>query len=250
MATRISEVPAIQEFLARGLITEVLRVVKAGKEATVYCCRAGRFIDADIVAAKVYSDASERSFKNSAIYQQGRMVVNRKTGKLDMRSARACRKKSRYGRRVSSAMWCGGEYETLELLHAAGADVPRPLAQGQNAILMEFIGDEENCAPQLNHMRLEPEEARKVLARVTHNIETFLGCNRVHADLSAFNILYWEGSLKIIDFPQAVDPRFNPSAYQLLVRDVDNVCSHFARYGASAPGLAGSLWSRFLRAEL
>jgi RIO kinase 1 len=243
MATRIFEVPAIRDFLDRGLITEVLRVAKAGKEATVYCCRAGRAIDADLVALKAYCEAGRRDFKNSAIYQQGRVV-------LDARSARACRKKTKHGRKVSAGMWCGNEYETLKLLHDAGADVPRPLASGPGAILMEFVGDEENVAPQLKQVRLDPERARAAFLRVTHNIETFLACNRVHADLSAFNILYWRGEVKVIDFPQAVDPRVNRNAFRLLVRDVENVCNHFARYGVSAPGLAANLWSRFLRAEL
>jgi len=243
MATRISEIPAIQDFLDRGLITEVLRVAKAGKEATVFCCRAGRSIDAELVALKAYCDTGRRDFRDAAIYQQGRAI-------LDERSARACRKKTRHGRKVAAGMWCGYEYETLRKLHDAGADVPRPLASGPGAILMEFVGDEEEAAPQLKGVRLDPERARAAFLRVTHNIETFLSCNRVHADLSAFNILYWQEGVKIIDFPQAVDPRSNRNAFQLLVRDIENVCGYFARYGVSAPGLAGSLWSRFLRAEL
>ena len=55
-------------------------------------------------------------------------------------------------------------------------------------------------------MQLEQSEAQALFERLLQNLEIMLGCQRVHADLSAYNVLYWEGQLKIIDFPQAVDP--------------------------------------------
>jgi RIO kinase 1 len=56
----------------------------------------------------------------------------------------------------------------------------------------------------------------------------------VHADLSGFNLLYGPDGLVAIDFPQAVDARFNPNALSLLGRDIDNVCRFFSRYGVQA----------------
>ena len=84
------------------------------------------------------------------------------------------------------------------------------------------------------------------------NIELFLAHVCVHADLSPFNILYWNGGIRIIDFPQSVDPRFNANAFALLNRDLDNICQFFARHGvrAEAGSIASNLWRRFLRAEL
>ena len=78
-----------------------------------------------------------------------------------------------------------------------------------------------------------------------------LACHRVHADFSAYNILYWEGQFKIIDFPQAVDPRRNPDAMELFLRDVERLCQYFPRYHIvqDAPSLADGLWSQFLRAN-
>jgi len=52
-----------------------------------------------------------------------------------------------------------------------------------------------------------------------------------HGDLSAFNLLWWEGELVFIDFPQAVDLATNPSGLDFLHRDVLNVCRWFARRG-------------------
>ena len=84
------------------------------------------------------------------------------------------------------------------------------------------------------------------------NIELMLRNNVIHGDPSPFNVLYVDGNVKLIDFPQAIDARTNPSAYALLSRDVGNVCDHFAKYAirADAGRIAGRLWSRFLRAEL
>jgi RIO kinase 1 len=70
------------------------------------------------------------------------------------------------------------------------------------------------------------------------NIELMLACDRVHGDLSAYNVLYaGPGEIRIIDFPQAVDARFNSNALMLLERDIGNICAY-------------SLWSRYLRSEL
>jgi serine/threonine-protein kinase RIO1 len=80
-----------------------------------------------------------------------------------------------------------------------------------------------------------------------HNLEIMLACERVHADLSAYNVLYWEGAFKIIDFPQAVDPRRNADALAFFTRDVERLCQYFTRYAITPDPrrLARDLWSRY-----
>src|SRR5436305_7994656 len=51
----------------------------------------------------------------------------------------------------------------------------------------------------------------------------------VHGDLSAYNLLYWEGKLTLIDFPQGTSSHANQSAHVILHRDVQRVCEYFAR---------------------
>jgi RIO kinase 1 len=144
----------------------------------------------------------------------------------------------------------GEEYATLRLLHAAGAAVPRPLARAGQAILMEYVGDAEVPAPPLYRVELTAEEARPPFARLMGEIALWLARRRVHGDRSAYNLLYWQGRLTAIDFPQAADPRANPHADALLARDVDNVRRCVARYGVAADAgrLAADLWRRFLLA--
>jgi RIO kinase 1 len=55
----------------------------------------------------------------------------------------------------------------------------------------------------------------------------------VHADLSAYNLLWWEGRLVLIDLPQAVEFTTNTDAYDLLHRDLANVGEWFDRHGAA-----------------
>ncbi len=45
-----------------------------------------------------------------------------------------------------------------------------------------------------------------------------------------------KGKARIIDFPQVVDPRFNPNALALLTRDIENICRYAARYGLERDG--------------
>src|SRR5260370_27769326 len=86
---------ALDYFFAGGMISEVLYTVKSGKEATVYCCQAQPSMDADLLAAKVYRPRTNRSFKNDAIYQEGRVIKNEQV-------PRALENKTRFGRERSS----------------------------------------------------------------------------------------------------------------------------------------------------
>lgn len=234
-----------EPFLTEGLITEVVRTVKSGKEATVYCCRGGSDTGAELVAVKVYRSREHRNFKNDVMYQEGRVILNGHT-------ARAVKKKTRFGRLAGAAMWTCYEFEALKILYKAGADVPRPYVQRGDAILIEYLGDLQGPAPLLQNVELEPAEVSPLFEKILANVELFLKLNFVHGDLSAFNILYWEGQLKIIDFPQVVDPRFNSHAFMLLKRDLENICNYWARYGVQADSaqIAQSLWHRFKNSQL
>jgi RIO kinase 1 len=130
--------------------------------------------------------------------------------------------------------------------------VPRPLRGSAFCILMEFVGGERGPAPQLRDVELGAAEAREVFERLIWNVELFLANDLVHADLSAFNVLYHEGRATIIDFPQAVDARTNRNSYEFLRRDLANLARHFARYGVTADPdrLADDLWHRYLFAKL
>jgi RIO kinase 1 len=233
-------------FYDEQLITDVLARVKGGKEANVYCCHAFAGLGVELIAAKIYRPRMLRNLRNDSLYREGRSVID-ESGKVvrDERALHAVRKGSTYGKELSHVSWLGHEYHTLEVLFQAGADVPRPLASGPNTILMEYLGEVYNPAPTLHEVRLSGQaEARRIYERLIHNVDLMLSSNLVHGDLSAFNVLYWDGEFRIIDFPQAIDPRDNRNSFAIFRRDVARLCQYFERYGiVSRPdSLARHMW--------
>ena len=229
---------SLEPFFADGLIVEVVGIIRQGKEANVYCCRGSRWSGHEYVAAKVYRALNQRGLRHDAEYQQGRDRGLRGTDK------RALANKSRQGRFVQSVVWVRSEFDTLKLLHAAGADVPQPISCADSALLMELIGHGTDAAPVLARVAMAPEDSRKCLRQIIQNIALWLRCDRVHGDLSAYNILYHDGRTVAIDFPQAVDPRFNHNARRLFERDLENICSHFVRSGLNLDSrqIAHEVW--------
>ncbi|HLO13788.1 MAG TPA: RIO1 family regulatory kinase/ATPase, partial [Anaerolineales bacterium] len=132
-----------------------------------------------------------------------------------------------------------------EMLQDAGADVPKPYAMEKNAILMDYIGDLDLAAPTLNTVTLDPDEVQPLFERVIRNIDLLLSNQRIHGDLSAYNILYWDGDITLIDFPQVVPPEGNPAAWSIFLRDVTRICQYFASQGLkrNAHKLATDLWT-------
>jgi RIO kinase 1 len=229
-------------------IADVLRQVKGGKEASVYLCTAQQSVhhSQPYLAAKVYRPRMLRNLRKDHLYREGRANLDIE-GRIILNDGmlHAMQKKSAYGQELLHTSWIGHEFKTMQILHAAGVDVPTPYASASNAILMDYIGHPDLSAPTLNTVRLDPEEARRLLDRVLWNIDRMLAQGRVHGDLSAYNILYWEGQISLIDFPQAIDPEENRNAYRIFSRDVARICEYFARQGAplNPDRLAHDLWT-------
>ena len=240
---------SVASFYHDALITDVTRLVKGGKEANVYACTADPSIKFDLVAAKLYRPRILRHLKNDAIYKAGRQLRDEEGKQLKGRREKlALRKKTNFGKHLDIMWWIGNEYGVQKKLFEAEADVPQPIAHAGNAILMEFIGDEHGSAPTLSEITLNDNEAEPLFRRVLDNVALMLDCHHVHGDLSAYNILYWEGNIKIIDFPQIVEARHNPHAYELLLRDVTRVCDYFNRFGVAADPqtITDELWLPYM----
>ena len=110
---------------------------------------------------------------------------------------------------------------------------------------MSWIGDEESAAPHLRQARPSPAQAHRWFHLLLDQVRLFLAHDRIHGDLSEYNILIWEEEPTVIDFPQAVDPRFNRNALDLLGR-------YFGKFGIECEPrrLAGEMWSRWLQSDL
>jgi len=237
---------SLVEIAEHKWISDVLRKVKGGKEASVYLCRSGVAVDAPLIAAKVYRPRMLRNLKNDQQYRSGRADLDESGNVIiDDGTLHAMKKRTAFGEEVRHQSWIAYEFTTLEVLHEAGADVPKPYAMEKNAILMGFIGDLSNSAPALNSVNLELDEAKLLYERVIRNIDVMLTYGRIHGDLSAYNILYWNGDITLIDFPQVVLPESNPASWSIFFRDVTRVCQYFSAQGVQcdARKLAADLWT-------
>jgi RIO kinase 1 len=242
-------IESIGSFYRDNLISDVTPIVKGGKEANVYCCLANPATGMELFAAKLYRPRMLRHLTNDAIYNAGRYLRNEEGKQIKGRRYwLAMRKKTPFGKRLDIAWWIGNEFLTQSKLYEAGADVPKPVAHRGNTVLMEFIGDSQLTAPTLSEVKIEKEEARPLFERVMKNVGIMLENHLIHGDLSAYNILYWQGKITIIDFPQMIGARTNPHAYEILARDVKRVCDYFNKYSIGAdPGkLTRDLWEPYM----
>jgi RIO kinase 1 len=156
----------------------------------------------------------------------------------------AMAKRTDYGKNLLHQSWIAYEFTSMQVLRRAGADVPIPYEMADNAILMGYIGDFESCAPPLNEISLARDEVHRIYERVLHNIDILLNNEKIHGDLSAYNILYWEGEITLIDFPQVVSPRINRNAFLIFQRDITRVCEYFIKQGlrVNPRKIAADMW--------
>ncbi|HMN28214.1 MAG TPA: RIO1 family regulatory kinase/ATPase, partial [Caldilineaceae bacterium] len=225
---------SLETFYDRLLISDVLMRVKGGKEANVYLCQADPASGFDLVAAKVYRPRGMRNLRNDWLYREGREIAISASG-VNRRRAdrvlRALKNKSEFGKEIAHSSWINHENGALDTLNRLGGAVPKPIATGENALLMGYLGDRLRAAPPLHEVTLDSQEVAPLFFEVMRNIELMLQNGMIHGDLSAYNILYWEGKITLIDFPQVTMSASNPSAYMILTRDVQRVCEYFATQG-------------------
>jgi RIO kinase 1 len=211
---------SLQPLIDDGLIDDVLRSLKSGKEATVYVVSAGE----DIRCAKVYKEVEKRSFRSQTQYQEGRRERN-------SRRARAMGKGSSYGRKEQESAWQNAEVAALYRLAAAGVRVPEPYGCFDGVLLMELVTDAEGyAAPRLNDVELSPDEALAHHSFMMMEVVRMLCAGLVHGDLSEFNVLLGADGPVIIDLPQAVDAAGNNNAFSMLERDVNNMRDYFGQF--------------------
>ena len=234
--------PRLQSLIDEGLIDSVVRQLMSGKEAMVFVVRCGH----ETRCAKVYKEATHRSFRQAVDYTENRKVKN-------TRQARAMAKGTRFGREAQEAAWQSAEVDALYRLAAAGVRVPKPLNFHDGVLLMELVTDEHGAAaPRLNDVAFTAEQARAHHASLLREVVRMLCAGVVHGDLSEFNILLASDGPVIIDLPQAIDAAGNNHAQRMLLRDVENLRAFFGRF---APALlttefGAEMWDLYQRGVL
>ena len=232
----------LQPLVDDGVIDEVMRPLKSGKEASVYVVRSGD----EIRCAKVYKDMAQRSFQARTQYQEGRKVRG-------SRQARAIGKASKFGRREQETAWKNTEVDALYRLVDAGVRVPTPHGYFHGVLLMELVTDDAgHSAPRLGEVDLIPELARWYHHDLIADVVRMLCLGLIHGDLSEYNVLVAADGPVIIDFPQVVSAAGNNAARTMLLRDVHNLRDSLGRF---APELllthyGEEMWALYEKGEL
>ena len=239
--------PRLQSLIEEGLIDTVVRQLMSGKEAMVFVVRSGD----ETRCAKIYKEATNRSFRQAVDYTENRKVKN-------SRSARAMAKGSKFGRQEQEAAWQSAEVDALYRLAAAGVRVPQPYNFHDGVLLMELVTDAQgDAAPRLNDVAFTHAQALAHHATLIAEVVRMLCAGVVHGDLSEFNILLAHtagvdgadgvDAPVIIDLPQAVDAAGNNHAQRMLLRDVDNLRRFFGRFAPAllATDYGDELWALY-----
>jgi RIO kinase 1 len=232
----------LQPLIDEGVIDEVLRPLKSGKEASVYVVRSGN----NILCAKVYKDMAQRSFQQRVQYQEGRTVRG-------SRQARAIGKATKFGRKEQEAAWKNTEVDALYRLVDAGVRVPRPRGYFNGVLVMELVTDADgHSAARLGEVELAPDQARGFHRYLIRQVVKMLCIDLIHGDLSEYNVLVGPEGPVIIDFPQVVSASGNNAARRMLQRDVNNLTLSLGRV---APELlsthyAEEMWALYEKGEL
>ena len=219
-----------------------LGVLKSGKEAEIFVVERTSLDNERrcLLAHKRYRPRSVKSkgelealgfsrassFVNDHVYREGRRFRR-------SREQRAVERMTDHGKRILNERWMGFEHDVMTRVWQAGAPVPYPVGFSGDGMLLEYVGDDTQAAPTLGQARMDKAEIESAAQQLVEGLRVLMEVGIVHADLSAFNLLWWDGRLQFIDFPQAVDLALNPHGLEFLQRDIDNVAGWFDRRGVT-----------------
>jgi RIO kinase 1 len=214
----------LNELSRLDFLDELISGIKTGKEASVFLGTNSR----GLVAVKIYTDLRVRSFKHDEAYRSGRFIG-------DARIQKAIDHGSQKGLDAHQVLWVQEEFRQMQHLYQHGVRVPKAIAVSGVALVMEFIGDKDgNPAPRISDLRMERAEAEEAFRQSVQNLKLIVKAGRVHGDYSTFNILWHEEKAVVIDFPQVMEFKNNPTAEAFLKRDIQSLCKSFLKQGVKA----------------
>jgi len=202
----------LNKFINNGTLTNIHGCISTGKEANVYYAEAP---DGER-AVKIYK-TSILAFKDRDKYVSGEYRFRHGYCKSNPRKM--------------VRLWAEKEMRNLKRLSAAGIPCPLAIALKHHILIMSFIGSNGQAAPRLKHAELSLNQLRDAYSQVIRLMrQMFHECKLVHADLSEYNLLYFEDVVYVIDVSQSVE-HDHPHSVEFLKKDCENMTKYFQQHG-------------------
>lgn len=213
-----------------GVLDAVNGVISTGKEAVIMHADGGPGPDqGPEVALNVPKECAVKVFKTTLNEFKTRDKYIREDYRFRDRF-------SKQNPRKIIHMWAEKELHNLVKMAKGGLRVPEAVVLKKHVLVMSFIGAEGRPAPKLKDAadRMSERAMEDAYNQVVAMMEQlYNSCQLVHADLSEYNILWWEKECWLIDVSQAVEP-IHPSGLDFLYRDCTNISTFFSKHGVEA----------------
>ncbi|ENN78070.1 hypothetical protein YQE_05464, partial [Dendroctonus ponderosae] len=205
----------LYKLINNDFITEVNGCISTGKEANVYHASSDKGRD---FAIKIYKTAI-LVFKDRDKYVTGEFRFRRGY--------------SQHNNFKKVRTWAEKEMRNLSRMHSNGLNVPEPVLLRSHVLFMSFIGENGWPAPKLKDADLSDSKIREIYREVVIIMwKMYNKCKLVHADLSEYNMLYYNGMVYIIDVSQSVE-HDHPLALNFLRLDCTNITTYFRKKGVA-----------------
>lgn len=210
----------ISSFHKAKIDLEIIKELKSGKDADLFLVRdVTDPADPKSLVLKVYKTIADVTLNRFNPYLVGRTFTGNYSKVIESSSKR--------GKKFLADLRVKREFNQLKKLNKYTDLLPKPIKTLENTILMEFIGENDIPAKRLDELNLSNSESKQVLSQLIEFITQMTAIDLVHGDLSPFNILYHQGKIYVIDFPQTVDLTTNPDWIKFYDRDTENVLKYF-----------------------
>jgi len=206
-------IDVLLNLINKGVISSLDYPIAQGKEAMVFraTSRDSATGEKEFRAVKIFKYETSSFYKSMTKYVEGDPRFH-----------------LQHTQRAMVQLWSRKEYANLKKCFAAGVAVPEPLVQKENVVVMQFLGEEGIPCALLE--RLVVENPQQMLEDILENMRKMYCAGLVHADLSSFNIIPFQGKPFFIDVGQAVLLE-HPHAKEFLQKDVENVVKFFNKLG-------------------
>ncbi|CAG4944537.1 unnamed protein product [Parnassius apollo] len=206
------------KMINNGMLEDINGVISTGKESVVLHANGDQsFPDLDVpkeCAIKVFK-TTLNEFKTRDKYIEADYRFKDRFSKQNPRKI--------------VHMWAEKEMHNMMRIQKIGLNCPDMVCLKKHILVMSFIGRDNKPAPKLRDVILKNEKWESVYNEIVDAMHKLYNVGHlVHADLSEYNILWWENKCWFIDVSQSVQPD-HPSGLEFLLRDCRNITNFFEK---------------------